>query len=213
MNNDHATNQTRTRTGNHDGSCHCGAVRFRAQLDLGRGATRCNCSICTKLGVTAVLVKPAAFTLLVGAGSLGGYQWGAKIATRYFCKVCGVLSTPRDTWPRSAGTSCRSTSTAWTTSTSTSCPSPTGTGGTTTGKPAPARRPGPGSGRRPEPQAPGVTCRAGRLRPSPASARPAACGRPARAPRCTPCSPARSTNGLPAPCAFAARRGYFSARP
>jgi hypothetical protein len=87
MNNDHATNQTR----NHDGSCHCGAVRFRAQLDLGRGATRCNCSICTKLGLTALLVKPPAFTLLAGAGGLGAYQWGGKIATRYFCKVCGVF--------------------------------------------------------------------------------------------------------------------------
>ena len=91
MNNDHATNQTRNQSGNHGGSCHCGAVRFRAQLDLGRGATRCNCSICTKLGLTALLVKPPAFALLAGAGGLGAYQWGGKIATRYFCKVCGVF--------------------------------------------------------------------------------------------------------------------------
>lgn len=88
MNTDHATID---RARNHDGSCHCGAIRFRVRVDLGRGATRCNCSICTKLGLTAALVKPAAFTLLAGAGNLGSYRWGANIATRHFCKTCGVF--------------------------------------------------------------------------------------------------------------------------
>jgi hypothetical protein len=75
----------------HAGSCHCGAVRFQVQLDLRDGGTRCNCSICTKQGITAALVKPAAFTLLAGADSLLTYQWGSNIGTRHFCKVCGVF--------------------------------------------------------------------------------------------------------------------------
>lgn len=76
----------------HAGSCHCGAVQFQVRLDLHNPASRCNCSICTKLGVAGALVKPDAFTLLQGRDSLLSYQWGAKISTRYFCKVCGVLA-------------------------------------------------------------------------------------------------------------------------
>jgi hypothetical protein len=73
----------------HRGSCHCGAVRFEVDIDVSRGS-RCNCSVCTKTGVTGGIVKPSAFALIAGEESLGTYEWGAKISKRFFCKRCGV---------------------------------------------------------------------------------------------------------------------------
>jgi hypothetical protein len=72
------------------GSCHCGAVRFEAELPAGFRGSRCNCSICQKLGVVGCIVKPAAFRLVAGEASLGRYQWGMRVSTRHFCTHCGV---------------------------------------------------------------------------------------------------------------------------
>jgi hypothetical protein len=81
---------TRSDSTRRAGGCHCGAVRFQVDIDLTKGVGRCNCSICTKVGVTGGIVKPAAFTLVSGQASLSEYVWGAKISTRRFCKHCGV---------------------------------------------------------------------------------------------------------------------------
>jgi hypothetical protein len=73
----------------HEGSCHCGRVRFRALVDATSGG-KCNCSICTKLGAFGTFTKPEGFTLLEGEDALSSYEWGGKISRRYFCKHCGV---------------------------------------------------------------------------------------------------------------------------
>lgn len=73
----------------HTGSCHCGAVKFEATVELPFG-THCNCTICTKTMWTGAMCKPDQFTLLTGEADVTGYAWGHKVSTRYFCKRCGV---------------------------------------------------------------------------------------------------------------------------
>jgi hypothetical protein len=82
--------QSATATPNHRGSCHCGAVRFEAIVNVVEGASKCNCSICLKVSNIGAVTKPEAFTLREGEASLSEYAWGGKTATRYFCKHCGV---------------------------------------------------------------------------------------------------------------------------
>jgi hypothetical protein len=86
--NEGSKNQARIAT--HAGGCHCGAVRFEFDADLSQGPSRCNCSVCTKIAPTGLIVKPNAFRLVSGEADLSAYVWGAKISQRLFCKHCGV---------------------------------------------------------------------------------------------------------------------------
>jgi len=77
------------------GSCHCGAVAFEAKIDLDKGTTRCNCSICTKTRFWFVPVQAADFKIEKGEDQMSDYTWippgKSKANLHYrFCKTCGV---------------------------------------------------------------------------------------------------------------------------
>src|SRR4051812_42640380 len=72
----------------HTGGCHCGAVRYRVELDASRGS-RCNCSICNKVSQLGGMVKPEAFELHSGTESITQYAMG-QVSVRSFCKHCGI---------------------------------------------------------------------------------------------------------------------------
>src|SRR5687767_6743901 len=77
-------------TKTYTGSCYCKAIRFEADLDLSQGATRCNCSICVRIATTGAILKPAALRVKGDESSFGQFVGPSKVATRYFCKTCGV---------------------------------------------------------------------------------------------------------------------------
>src|SRR5262252_6578273 len=71
------------------GGCHCGQVRFRAQVDLDL-LSQCNCSVCTKKGILHLPVAPENFELLRGKNALTVYTFGTDVAQHTFCSDCGM---------------------------------------------------------------------------------------------------------------------------
>ena len=72
------------------GSCHCGAVRFEADLDLTQPSFRCNCSICRRNRFWPAIALPTQFRLLAGGDMLTEYRFNTRKNQHFFCKVCGV---------------------------------------------------------------------------------------------------------------------------
>ena len=74
------------------GGCHCGAVRFEAEIPTDVVAYDCNCSICSRAGFQHLFVTQEEFTLLRGDDALQTYTFGSGIAQHRFCRICGIKS-------------------------------------------------------------------------------------------------------------------------
>ena len=74
------------------GGCHCGAVRFEAQVPGAVEILDCNCSICSKTGFRHLMVPHGDFRLLSGEEALTSYRFGTGAAEHLFCSTCGVKS-------------------------------------------------------------------------------------------------------------------------
>lgn len=74
----------------YQGSCHCGAVRFEADLDLAQGSFRCNCSICRRTRFWPAVARAENFRLLAGEGELTEYLFNTRKNQHFFCRHCGV---------------------------------------------------------------------------------------------------------------------------
>lgn len=74
------------------GGCHCGAVRFEAEVPAAVEVLDCNCSICAMTGFKHLILPHGDFTLLSGGDSLTSYRFGTGAAEHLFCATCGLKS-------------------------------------------------------------------------------------------------------------------------
>lgn len=73
----------------HTGSCHCGAVRFEVDGEVGK-LLECNCSHCSRKGFLLFFVPREAFRLISGEERLTTYTFNRHVIQHRFCATCGV---------------------------------------------------------------------------------------------------------------------------
>jgi hypothetical protein len=87
-----STPMTEHSSGEAEGGCHCGAVRFAVRLPEPVRLLDCNCSMCAKTGYLHLIVGAEDFTLRQGEAALREYRFGEGVARHLFCGTCGIKS-------------------------------------------------------------------------------------------------------------------------
>ena len=75
-----------------NGSCHCGAVKFTADVAEPLRGARCDCSICAVKGAVTVGTPLDGLTILKGEDLLTQYRFNTGVAKHYFCSKCGIYT-------------------------------------------------------------------------------------------------------------------------
>jgi hypothetical protein len=72
-----------------NGACHCGSVKFTADVAEPLRGTRCDCSICAMKGAVTVGTPLDGLEILEGRDLLALYQFNTGTAKHWFCSKCG----------------------------------------------------------------------------------------------------------------------------
>lgn len=70
------------------GACHCGDVQYEFD-DTPEFGTKCNCSICRKLGAVWIYSDPSKVNI---TGDTIAYSWGDRNLSFHSCPKCGATS-------------------------------------------------------------------------------------------------------------------------
>lgn len=74
----------------YQGSCHCQAVRYTAQLDLDQPVIECNCSHCQRAGLLLQFISEDQFRLMSGDDVFTEYRFNTNRIAHQFCSICGI---------------------------------------------------------------------------------------------------------------------------
>ena len=72
----------------HQGSCHCGQIRFEVQGEFDK-VMECNCSHCSRKGYLLWFVPRGQFTLQTPESALATYTFNRHAIRHHFCPTCG----------------------------------------------------------------------------------------------------------------------------
>lgn len=87
----------------YQGSCHCGAIAYEADLDLSQGTARCNCTFCARVRNWSAATTPEKFRLIRGADRVAAYGQDLRACAHLFCPLCGVRIGSRGDMPEVGG--------------------------------------------------------------------------------------------------------------
>jgi hypothetical protein len=73
----------------HEGSCHCGRVRFEVEGEIA-SALSCNCSMCQRKGALLWFVPRSALRLLTPDADASTYLFNQHQIRHRFCPTCGI---------------------------------------------------------------------------------------------------------------------------
>ncbi|HEY1091300.1 MAG TPA: GFA family protein [Burkholderiaceae bacterium] len=74
----------------HQGSCHCGRIKFEVEGEIGPSVMSCNCSMCQRKGILMWFVPRAALRLLTPEADAATYLFNQHKIKHRFCTNCGI---------------------------------------------------------------------------------------------------------------------------